>query len=182
MIQPDGREGIHPADRRHLQDVPRPLRTHDRQHGLGHPQRAEQVGLDLIARFRFADFLDRAEEPEARVVHGDVDAAETIFRLRHGLEHGGPVRHIEGQGGDAVPVAFDERRERLHVARRRDHLIAACERRLRPHAAETFRRAGNEPDLVRHLCYSREEERGTERLDAASGWRHPANWVRCARY
>ena len=38
------------ADRRHLDDVPAALRPQERQRGLGDPQRAEHVRLDLVAR------------------------------------------------------------------------------------------------------------------------------------
>ena len=50
------------------------------QRGLGDPQRAEQVRLDLRAGVLLADLLDHPEQAVAGVVDDDVEAAEVLVR------------------------------------------------------------------------------------------------------
>ena len=57
------------------------LGAHDRQRRLRDPERAEDVGLDLGAGLRLADFLDGAELAVAGIVDDDVEAAEALVGL-----------------------------------------------------------------------------------------------------
>jgi hypothetical protein len=50
VVHADAREGGDAADRRDLQEVAAALLAQERQRGLRHPQRVEQVRLDLVAR------------------------------------------------------------------------------------------------------------------------------------
>lgn len=63
------------------------LRAVNGHHGADHVHHAEHVDVEIGADFRVGKLFDRADEDVARVVHGNVDAAETF-----------------GDGGDA---AFD---------------------------------------------------------------------------
>ncbi len=61
--------------------MPAALRPQVRKRGLGHPERAEEVRLDLVARLVFGQLLDEAEVPVAGVVDHDVELAEVVVRL-----------------------------------------------------------------------------------------------------
>ena len=69
------------ADRGHLDDVPAALLAQIRQRGLGDPQRAEHVRLDLVAGIGFGQLFDEAELAVAGVVDHDVQPPEVIVGL-----------------------------------------------------------------------------------------------------
>jgi hypothetical protein len=71
--------------------------------GLGDPQRAEQVDLDLVAGLLLGDLLDHAEQAVAGVVDHDVEAAEVVDGLLHGGGDGRPVGDVDLQGRMASP-------------------------------------------------------------------------------
>ena len=66
--------------------MPAALRAQERQRGLGDPQRAEQVRLDLVAGVLLGDLLDDAEQAVAGVVDDDVEAPEVLVGLLHRRE------------------------------------------------------------------------------------------------
>ena len=105
-----------PADRGHLQDVARALLAQERQRGLGHPERAEQVGLDLVAGVGLAELLDHAELPVAGVVDDDVEPAEVLVRLRDGGEVGRAVGDVERERQHRVAVLLRRGRRGSSVA------------------------------------------------------------------
>jgi hypothetical protein len=135
------------ADRGDLDDVAGALLAHDRQRRLGHPDRAEDVGLDLVAGLLRGDLLDRAEEPVAGVVDDHVEAAELLPGRLHGGDVGVHVLHVERQGQHVVAVLLGQRLERRYVARRRRHPVTALERRFGPDPAEALRAPGDEPNF-----------------------------------
>ena len=65
-------------------DEPGALGAHDRQHGAGDVQRAEQVGLDLGAEVLGADLLEEPGVEVAGVVDQHVDPAEPVDGGLHG--------------------------------------------------------------------------------------------------
>ena len=76
----------------------------ERKRCLRHPQHAEQVGLDLIARLALRQLLHHSELPVASVVHDDVELAEVFVRARDRLEHTRAVCHVEREWQQGVPV------------------------------------------------------------------------------
>ena len=50
------------ADRADLDDVARLLPPHDGQHGFGHRDRAEEVGLQLVAQFVELRVFDKTRD------------------------------------------------------------------------------------------------------------------------
>ncbi len=128
------------------------LFTHDRNGGLGYPQRAEEVGLDLGSRFILGDLFDEPEVAIARVVDDDVEAAEMIVRLRDRGRRGGPVRDIQLDRQHRVAVLVDQRAQAGGVARGRRHPIAAVQCRNRPLAAEAARCTRDEPNFASHVA------------------------------
>ena len=70
-----------PADGGDLDDVAAALLAQVGECGLGDPERAEQVRLDLVAELLLADLLDHPELAVAGVVDDDVEAAEVLMRL-----------------------------------------------------------------------------------------------------
>ena len=71
---PSDGHGRHAADRGDLQEVPAALLAQEGQGGLGDPEGAEDVGLDLLAGLLLGDLLDHAEVAVAGVVDHDVEA------------------------------------------------------------------------------------------------------------
>jgi hypothetical protein len=84
VVDADQRERGDAADRGDLNDVPAALGAQVQQRGLGHPQRTEQVGLQLGAGLGLGEFLDEAEVPVAGVVDHDVQPAEVVVRIDGG--------------------------------------------------------------------------------------------------
>ena len=112
------------------------LLAQERERGLRDPQRAEQVGLDLVACLLLADLLDHAELPVTGVVHDDVQAPEVLVGAADGLEHRVAVGDVERERQQRVAVLGREVVERVRVARRRRDPVAALQRGDRPLAAE----------------------------------------------
>ena len=88
---------------------PAALLAQERQRGLGDPQRAEQVGLDLVAGLGLAELLDHAELAVAGVVDDDVEAAEVLVRLLRRPRRP-PSRSVtsSASGSSASPYFCDE--------------------------------------------------------------------------
>src|SRR5450631_1536560 len=78
VIGADGGEGTDAADARYLDDVPGALGPHDRQGGLGDPESAEDIRLQLGADLLLGELLDRAEVPVAGVVDHNLESAEVL--------------------------------------------------------------------------------------------------------
>ena len=88
-----------------------------RQRGLGDPQRAEHVGLDLVARLGLGELLDEAELAVAGVVDDDVEPAEVVVGLLDRGEVGVAVGHVER-----------DRQQRVAVLRRRGRRASTVSR------------------------------------------------------
>ena len=142
---------VMPADRRHLDDVPAALGAQERQRRLGNPQRAEHVGLDLVARFGFREFLDEAELAVAGVVDDDVEAPEVVVRRGDGGEIRVAIGHVELDGQQRVGVLLGQVVQRGDVARGGRDLVAAFQRGDRPLASEAARCPGDEPNFFTHV-------------------------------
>ncbi len=124
------------ADRRHLDDVPAALGPQVRQRGLGDPQRAEHVGLDLVARFLLGQLLDEAEVAVAGVVDDDVEPPEVLVRLLDGGEVRVAVGDVELNRQQRVAVLLRQVVQCRGVARGGRDLVAAFQGRDRPLPAE----------------------------------------------
>jgi hypothetical protein len=112
-------EGADSADRGNLEDVSRALAAQVGKRRLGHPQRAEQVRLDLVPRLLLGDLLDQAEQAVARCSppRGDTQTS----RLPHEPQFFGDVRRcprglaLDPTGGRGVSLQ-PRRRMRLSAA------------------------------------------------------------------
>src|ERR1700737_3742328 len=141
----------------------RALGAHDGQRGLGHPEGAKQVGLDLSPSFGLADLLDRAEETVARVVDYHVEAAEARVRLANRRGDRSLFEDAQRNRRDLIGVALAQRGESLYVPCCGGDSIAARQCRLRPDTTEAFRRARDEPNLACHVdCLLRRRRDITE--------------------
>ncbi len=127
--------------------MPAALRPQERQRGLRHPQRAEHVGLDLVARLGLGQLLDEAEVAVAGVVDDDVEPAEVVVGLLDGGEVGVAIGHVELDRQQRVAVLLGEVVQRRGVARGGRDLVAAFQRRDRPLPAEAARCPGDEPNF-----------------------------------
>ena len=112
------------------------LRAQVRQRGLGDPQRAEHVRLDLVAGLLLGQLLDEAELAVAGVVDHDVEPAEVVVGLLDRGEVGVAVGDVERDRQQRVAVLRDQVVERRGVARGGGHLVAALQRGDRPLPAE----------------------------------------------
>lgn len=61
--------------------------AHDRQGGLGYPQRAEQVGLELLSNVVLTQLLHHAEVSVAGAIDNNVESAE----VSGGASYGFPI-------------------------------------------------------------------------------------------
>jgi hypothetical protein len=152
-----------PAHRRELDDVAAALPAHQRDRGLGHDDRAEQVGLDLPAEVVQRGVLHRIDVAVARVVDQHVEPAERLS----GEPHGGVccVRVGDVQRGQPhrVAVALCQVRQWRRIACSRHQAVAGLQHGLRQGAAEAARATGDEPSL-RHGNLLRCARPGTERM------------------
>ena len=148
---PDVLERGDAADRRHLDDVPAALGPQVRQRGLGDPQRAEHVRLDLVAGVGLGEFLDEAELPVARVVDDDVEPPEMVVRLLDGREVGLAVGDVQTDRQDRVAVFGHQVVQGRGVAGGGGHLVAPFQGRDRPLPSEATRCARDEPHFFSHV-------------------------------
>ncbi len=88
--------------------MPAALPAQVRQRCLGHPERAEHVGLELRADLRLGDLLDHAEVPVAGVVDDDVQPPEALVGTLDGGEIGVAVGDVERDRQDRVAVLGDQ--------------------------------------------------------------------------
>ena len=124
---------------------PEPCSRMIRQRRLCHPERTEEVRLELAADVGLAHLLDEAEVAVAGVVDDDVEPAEAIVRLLHGGEVRVAVGDVEGDRQDRVAVGLDEVVEGGGVAGGRGDVVASLECGDRPLATEPTGRSGDEP-------------------------------------
>src|SRR3954471_8815901 len=108
VVDTDVRHGADPTDAGHLQDVPGALGAQERQRRLGHPQHAEEVGLELGAGILLGDLLDHAELSVTGIVDDDVEPAEVLVRAANGGEVSPAVGDVKPQRQDAVAEALDQ--------------------------------------------------------------------------
>lgn len=107
-----------------------------RQRRLRDPQRAEDVRLDLRARFVLGDLFEHSELSVAGVVDDDVEPPEMVVGRLHRGEIGVTIRHVECQREQRITELGGEVVQRGHVAGGSGHLIAALQGRDRPFATE----------------------------------------------
>ena len=147
VVHADVLERRDPADRRDLQDVARVLAAQDGQRGLGDPQRAEHVRLELVARVGLGQFLDHAELAVAGVVDDDVEPSEVPGGQFHRREVRRAVVDVQLQRQQRVAELLAQVIQRGGVARGGGHLVSALQRGDRPLASEAFRCSRDEPGL-----------------------------------
>src|SRR5690349_20117058 len=148
MVDAERGEGGNATDAGDLDDVTRALLAHERDSGLGHPERTEEVGLHLGADLLLGDLLDEPELPVAGIVDDDVQPAEMRGRLTGGGLHGGLVGDVEGQRMDGFSELTDVVRQGVDVPGRRRDPVSALQGGLDELASESTRRASNEPYLA----------------------------------
>ena len=148
VVEPEPWERRDASDRGDLKDVSTPLGAQYRRDGLGDPERAEHVGLDLRAGLALGELFDHAEEPVARVVHDDVDAPQLGMSRLHRSLSCCAVRHVESERYDAVAVLCDEILEGARVPGGGCDSVSTFERVDRPLPAKTSRCSSDEPVLA----------------------------------
>ena len=79
-----------------------------RQRGLGDPQRAEHVRLDLVAGVLLGQLLDEAELAVAGVVDDDVQAPEMVVGLLDRGEVGGAIGDVQLDRQNRVAELVDQ--------------------------------------------------------------------------
>ena len=89
-------------DRADVDDPAAALLAHLRQHGAGHADRAEEIGLEQRASLLDRALLRRAGDAEARVVDQHVDAAGSVEHLAHRAGHRLIVGDVERQEHHSV--------------------------------------------------------------------------------
>ena len=83
-----------PRHRADVDDDTASLAPHDRQHGLAHPQGAEEIGVELVLGLLDRDVLDRPRQTIAGIVDQDVDPALGLLDAPHGRGDGSLIAHV----------------------------------------------------------------------------------------
>ena len=110
---------------------------------------AEDVDVELRARGRVVQLLDRPLQAVAGVVDEDVDASEGGQRRVDRPVHGGRVGDVREQRQGAVGLQRVERLELIRAAQRARHVVAAFQGGLGQRPAEAAGYAGDEPGPLR---------------------------------
>jgi hypothetical protein len=142
LARPERRDAVERGD---LHDVPAAPAAEMGQHGAGHVQGAEQVGLELPSQVLVGQLLEGAEEPVPRVVDHHVDAPEGVERPGDGVVGLVRVGDVEAHRDGLVRVGGLEVRDPRGLARRRDDPLAALQHGLGERAPEAGGGAGDEP-------------------------------------
>src|SRR5690349_23253445 len=74
-VSADGQRAMHAADRRHHDDVPRPLLPHDGNDSFCYRDGGEKVGLELAADLAEFEVLGEAGQGESCIIDEDIDAS-----------------------------------------------------------------------------------------------------------
>src|SRR5437868_4836417 len=85
------------ANRRHVQNLSRPLLPHERCNKLDEPGKAENIDLELAPRFVEGDVFHRSIRAIAGVVDEDIDAALFTSDSLGRLDDGTVIRKVERQ-------------------------------------------------------------------------------------
>jgi Kef-type K+ transport system membrane component KefB len=128
-------------------DQARALGAHDRQHGAGDVDGAEQGGLDLGPEVLGADLLEEPGVEVAGVVDQHVDAAEPFDGSRDGRLGVGGVGDVELDGQEVV-VRAERGADPLGVASGGDDGVAGGQGGLGDVDAHAAAGAGDEPNLL----------------------------------
>ena len=107
-----------------------------RQRGLGDPQRAEHVRLDLVAGVLLGQLLDEAELAVAGVVDDDVQAPEMVVGLLDRGEVGGAIGDVQRDRQNRVAELVDQIGQCRGVARGGGDFVAPIQGGDRPFASE----------------------------------------------
>jgi hypothetical protein len=137
-----------------------------RQRGLGDPQRAEHVGLDLIACLLLGQFFDEPELAVTGVVHHDVQAPEMVVRLADGGEVCVSIGDVQPNRQQCVAVLVDQIVQRCGVACGGGHFVASLQRGNCPFTAESARRTGDKPNFFVHAGLQHIRRRRIPGMDA----------------
>ena len=151
MVDADGGERGDPTDGGDLQDVTTALGAQERQRRLRDPECPEQIGLDLLAGLRLAEFLDHAELAVAGVVHHDVEPAEVLVCPGDGCEDGAAIGDVQADREHRVAVGSHEGVQAAGAAGGGDHVVTALQGGKCPLPAEAARCTGDEPGLGAHV-------------------------------
>ena len=124
------------------------LLAHHRQDRAGHVQRAEEVGLHLLAHLLVADLLEVAGV-EVAGVDQHVDSSETLNRSLGGGGRRCGVGDVQGQGEEVLvlPESFSDFGG---VAGGRHDRMASGQGGFGQVDAHATGGTGDEPDLVGH--------------------------------
>jgi hypothetical protein len=112
---------------RDLQHTAPTLRPQVRQHRAHHLDRADDVGVDLMADLRIGQLLGRTEEPVAGVVHDHVNAAHAGDGVVDHAAHRVDVGEVQRRDMQAVTVQLAQVVQQFHPACGGDHMVAAVQ-------------------------------------------------------
>jgi len=133
--------------RRDRDDQAGALSAHDRKHGAGYVERAEQRGLYLGPEVLRADLLEEPGIEVARVVDHHVDASEPFDGGLDGRLGVGGVSNVQLHGQQFVAPAHG-RGNGVGVTGGSDHRMAGRQCDLGDVDAHATPGAGNEPNLL----------------------------------
>ena len=137
-----------PAVEEIVHDEPGALGAHDRQHGAGDVQRAEQVGLDLRPEVLGGDLLEEPGVEVAGVVDQHVDAAEPFDGGLHGRLGVGGVGDVELDDQQVVVPRRRPGLTRVGVAAGGHDRVAGGEGGPGDVDAHAAAGTGDQPDLL----------------------------------
>src|SRR5471032_107870 len=131
-----------------------------RQHGAYDLDRADQVGVDLLADLLVAQLFCCAYQSVGGIADDDIDTPQLGKCPAGYLPNGFRIRHIQRRHPEALAELLLQVVEGVHLAQRRRHAVTARQQLLSQQTPETGRTAGDKPCLSHVNCPQKAPRRG----------------------
>jgi hypothetical protein len=146
MIDAGKREADLPAHARDVDYVAGSLLTKQLDHSADHIEQPKNIGFELLADLRVADFLNSADEAGSGAVDQHIYTTECVDCGLHGCCHLRKVGYVQAHGATMVRILSLQIGKSFFFAGSRDDPVALGQHCLGQLAAKAGGRAGDKPD------------------------------------